>query len=154
MGQRVLDATLSAPEENTLALRVYAHCTSRSAPSDGASNGAVTVLVINLGNESTTVSFPSSVGVISREYVLTPTSTKDSSLINATGLLGTGVALNGKLLKLNADGSVPEIVGNLVGRHASVVPATAIAFFVLADAGHAACLAQPSTPTEDAAIPI
>jgi heparanase 1 len=148
MGRGVLGASLvdggggggggaAANADGGSSVRVYAHCTAAAAK---AKPGAVTVLVINVGNKGTRVSFAdASLGDVTTEYVLAPSDDPASSLIGTTGLLGTGAKLNGELLVLGAGGAVPLIVGKAVGSPTVIVPATSIAFLVLEDAQHPAC---------------
>ena len=138
MGTTVLDVTATAkmtilPSENS-SVRVYAHCTAPSE-SPAVPQGAVTVLVINLSNHSTTVHFGAS-GVQARQYVLSP-GTASGSITGLGGLLGTVAQLNGKLLLLQSDGTVPPIEPEAVVT--TVVPATSVAFFVLPSAKHPRC---------------
>jgi heparanase 1 len=148
MGQRVLGARVAglgvagagggaALGGAASSVRTYAHCAAPAAAAGKA--GAVAVLVINLSQNSTTVSFADG-AVVTTEYVLSPSADPKSSLIDATGLLGTGVELNGELLALGANGAVPAIEGKAVGSAHATVPATSIAFLVLADAEHPACM--------------
>jgi hypothetical protein len=55
-------------------------------------------------------------------------------------LLGTGATLNGKLLVVAADGTVPPFEGVELRGGAVRVPAQAVAFYVLPEAAHPACL--------------
>jgi len=145
MGQGVLTATTTTPggaavPAETSSVRVYAHC---AAKFDGHPKGSVAILAINLGNTSTTLKLASSAvgGEPIEAYVLGPSDDASKSLTNATGLMGTGVTLNGELLTLGAGGVVPptflsaKIVGNSV-----VIPPTSLAFYVLTGAKHAACM--------------
>lgn len=134
MGPVVLDTT-PAPDADA-SVRVYGHCT---AAAEAAPSGAVTLLVINLGDYPTSVEVPSSLGPISRKYVLSPSQDPASSIIDETGLLGTGIELNGKVLELDSSGAVPDLAGASVGAASVSVPATSIAFLILDKADHADC---------------
>jgi len=134
MGPTVLNVD-PVPDSKS-AIRVYAHCAAKAAK---APSGAVVLLVINLGDTSTRIDVPTELGSVSRELVLSPSYDLTESLIEQTGLLGTGILLNGKVLQLAGDGSVPELVGKAVGKPEAHVPATSLAFFVLEDAKHEAC---------------
>lgn len=114
MGARVLDASASQVPN----LHLYAHCL-RGQP------GGVAVLAINADR------------VAARELVL-PEAAKRFTL-TAAALLDTQVALNGSVLELLADGSLPALQGEPVpsGRHA-LAPAS-ISFFALPRAGNAQC---------------
>ena len=123
MGAKVLVAEVTSAASS--AIRAYAHCTP-------GGQGNLTVLLINLSLNATTVKLGSLPATPRSEYVLTPSTDPASSLTRDTGLLGTGVNLNGQLLKLSADGSLPQIAPRLVASGAAVgVPATGIAFVVL-----------------------
>jgi hypothetical protein len=122
MGPAVLATTVTSA--NSTAIRAYAHCSA-----DG--KGGVTVLLINLSANDTTVSFGSALGAAPRsEYVLTPSSS--AGLTKDRGLLGTGIELNGKLLEVPAAGGLPQIAPREVAAGGLVsVPAMSIAFHVL-----------------------
>jgi hypothetical protein len=75
-------------------------------------------------------------------YQLTPRNEPGSGLTNATGLNGTGVALNGAPLILTAGGAVPDV--GLLGVNQSAsepleLPPTSITFVVLHGAASALC---------------
>lgn len=72
--------------------------------------------------------------------MLEPSGDPRSSLIDGTGLMGTGARLNGELLALGPGGAVPSIMGAAVGAMNITVPKTSIAFLVLGGARHAACM--------------
>jgi hypothetical protein len=74
--------------------------------------------------------------VQARQYVLSP-GTASGSITGLGGLLGTVAQLNGKLLLLQSDGTVPPIEPEAVVT--TVVPATSVAFFVLPSAKHPRC---------------
>jgi len=139
MGPIVLNALPAATK--TSVVRVYAHCTAASEPS-APKKGSVTMLVVNLGNANTTIDVPSHLGHITQQYVLSPSHVAAHSIIKATGILGTGVLLNGNLLKLNSDGTLPLLSGVSSDATKAIVPATSIAFLVLGQAGHADCAAE------------
>lgn len=122
-------------------VRVYAHCTAPSEPSDPKA-GSVTLMIVNLGSLPTIVHAPSTLGHFTQKYVLSPSSDPARSLINNTGLLGTAVSLNDKVLRLNEDGSVPSIMGQSVTVLEVAAPATSITFLVLGEARHADCMSR------------
>lgn len=134
MGPTVLNVD-PVPDAEAV-VRIYSHCTASAAQ---APAGAVALLVINLGDDPTLVQVPAESGNISRKLVLSPSDIAAYSFINETGLLGTGVLLNGEVLKIDNDGSVPKLMGQDVNAPEVSVPATSIAFFILDDAQHEAC---------------
>ncbi len=140
MGPTVLRASIVKP---TRAVNVYAHCTA-AGEGGGGNSGAVTVLVINLSNVSTVATFDGDgdgdLGRVSRAYVLTGSDDPATSLVNETGVMGTGIELNGAVLTAGKDGTVEPLAGKAVGKDAVEVPATSVSFFVFADAKHSACL--------------
>merc|ERR1711933_622411 len=125
MGPTVLNVE-PVPDEKS-SVRVYAHCAAQRVQ---ARAGAVVLLVINLGDVQTRVQVPSKWGAISQQLVLSPSFNPADSLIENTGLQGTGILLNGELLHLATDGSVPQLQGSHVGAPEARVPATSIAFFI------------------------
>ena len=151
MGRGVLGATASSR-----ALRAYAHCgPAASAATSSSSSGSVTVVVINLSNGTVPVEFSmppptsrrtSKTAVTAaatsskvRQWLLTPSEDPKSSLIHATGILGTGVELNGKLLQLGKGGEVPAMAGMDVDADAVKLPPTSVGFFLFPGAHHPAC---------------
>ena len=150
MGPRVLEVELAAVS-STSSVKVYAHCTavgvagnndadSTGSGGSGGSGGSVTVLVINLSNVTTVVSLGAS-SVITQEYVLTPSDDASSSLTGEAGVMGTGIVLNGKELRVGDDGSIPAVAkqGRAVGKGETSIPPTSVSFLVMAGAGHPAC---------------
>ena len=107
MGPSVLSTAVTTPGSS--AIRAYAHC---AVAGGSVAAGGVTVLLMNL--------HPTAVGNITlppqfndltssrHRYTLQPSPTP-SKMLNATGLLGTGIVLNGKLLEVGSDGSLPEM---------------------------------------------
>lgn len=132
MGQTVLDVGTTEQHKANSPILAYAHCTAASASTQ---KGMVTVLVINLGNSSTTVNFDH---VVSQQFVLSPNNDKGSSLTNDTGLLGTGIKLNGVALTLAKDGNVPVIVGQPIDARSAALPASSIVFYTI-KASSSAC---------------
>lgn len=99
MGTRVLSTTLSSPADPHL--RAYAFC--------GPTNGTATLLLISLSETETICALPPEIAVPGStriEYVLTPA----ASAVGA-GIFAADVALNGNVLSLLANGSLPEITG-------------------------------------------
>ena len=137
MGPKVLETQNDGGDS----LRSYAHCTANSR------TGAVTVLLINLANRSTTVDFGSAqakstnlLGKVVQKYVLTDSVDPKFSLINTTGIMGTGIRLNGKELTLEADGSVPTLIGEPVVADELLIPPESISFLVFENAAAKACM--------------
>ena len=137
MGPKVLETQNDGGDS----LRSYAHCTANSR------TGAVTVLLINLANRSTTVDFGSALtkntnllGKVTQKYVLTDSVDPKFSLINTTGIMGTGIRLNGKELTLEADGSVPTLIGEPVMAGELLIPPESISFLVFENAAAKACM--------------
>jgi len=130
MGPKVLDTNTSNGT-----VRSYAHCAA------GATDGTVAALVINLGDKHSAVSFPG-LGNVTSAAVLAPSG--EEGLTNATGLLGSEVALNGRVLRVGKDGQVPEITTEAVGAAAIRAPPTSISFLLLSSANHQDCMKQPS----------
>lgn len=96
------------------------------------------MLAINLGNTSTTLHFGAAAADGVRQYLLSANTGAGSSLTNATGMLGTGVLLNGAGLKLGPAGEIPSMVPTPASASPSL-PARALAFYVLSGAGHPSC---------------
>ena len=98
------------------------------------------MLAINLGNTSTMLHFGAAAAGGVRQYLLSANTGAGSSLTNATGMLGTGILLNGVGLKLGPGGELPPMVPAPAPASASPsLPARALAFYVLPGAGHPSC---------------
>lgn len=114
MGPKVLEATARAAPN----LYLYAHCL-RGHP------GGVTVLAINADRTTTRdVTLPTG----SVRYTLT-----------APDLLGTTVSLNGKVLELGANDSVPRLSGVATRAGSNALAPATITFFTVPGAGNLQC---------------
>lgn len=135
VGRGVLSATTKPTSNGTL--RVYAHCAN-----DGG-KGGVTVVAINLGTSPSNITLDDAPGQLKSsqrsEFRLSAVDAP-TRLFNGTGLLGTGIALNGKTIALTDSGDVPVLVGAQVeaGGPVQVAPQS-IVFAVFADANAKAC---------------
>ena len=144
MGVHVLAASAVSTGAVAESVRAYAHCTAASESST-ATPGAVTVLLINPSNASLAVHFEASLGGAARAYVLEPSADAASSLTGQGGVLGTGATLNGVLLRVGADGTVPSLrPAELGGVSDVLVPSSAVAFYIFPDAKHSDCSARYS----------
>ena len=160
-GDVVLNAiSLNSSGTRSETLRAYAHCAAMgTTPSAVAEPGSVTLVVINLGSTTVEAGVDITAGAslggggdgaawvatsssVATLYQLTPRNEPGSGLTNATGLNGTGVALNGAPLILTAGGAVPDV--GLLGVNQSAsepleLPPTSITFVVLHGAASALC---------------
>ena len=125
MGARVLQANMNTA--NATSVTAYAHCTNRKE--SGRVPGDVTLLLINLSDNGTDMHVPFPVKKI---YVLE--SSGVPGLTNATGLMGSGVRVNGKLVHTMEDVKEKIVKGRVVAlpKHSIV--------FVVVGANHGACL--------------
>ena len=122
-------------------IRLYAHCTAAAESAGGAAAGSLTVLAINLANESATLRL-SSVGDVARAYVLEGDADARASLTGVGGLLGTGAKLNGSPLRAAADGTPPELTpATDLGREVTLPP-TSLAWLVVPGAARKECGGQ------------
>lgn len=104
------------------------------------SSGSVSILAINLGNTSSILHFDSfNKGGKVDIYILHGIHDPGSSLDNGTGLLGTGIALNGIQLMLRPDGTIPPLEPKSISSNSIELYGESIGFFVLREAGNAAC---------------
>ena len=118
MGQRVLEVRRTAIDD---LIRVYAHC-SYQRP------GAVTVLAINLDEESSVRIEVESLSNAGKElYVLT-----------SDGLDSSDVMLNGTLLR-DEDGTLPPLEPERVGVRPADLPPRSMGFIVYPNADAPAC---------------
>ncbi len=114
MGTTVLDAG-TAPSAS---VHLYAQC-MKNHP------GGVTLLAINLSRtDAQTLNVPEK----STRYTLT-----------ATDLMSHSIKLNGKDLKLAANGDVPTTTGLATTKGTVTLPAASITFLTIADANNSAC---------------
>ena len=124
-------------------VRLYAHCTAAAESAGGAAAGSITVLAINLANESATLRL-SSVGDVARAYVLEGDADARASLTGVGGLLGTGAKLNGSPLRAAADGTPPELTpATNLGREVTLPP-TSLAWLVVPGAARRSAAASLS----------
>ena len=142
MGRTAFDVDAVAGGGGAAAtVRLYAHCTAAAESAGGAAAGSLTVLAINLANESATLRL-SSVGDVARAYVLEGDADARASLTGVGGLLGTGAKLNGSPLRAAADGTPPELTpATDLGREVTLPP-TSLAWLVVPGAARKECGGQ------------
>lgn len=132
MGEGVLDVSTGA--DSPASLRAYAHCTR------GASDGSVTLLLLNLAGDTDFAVSPQfgteSVAPLQREeYHLT-----------ADGLHSRTVNLNGILLAAGDDASIPELKPKIVAAETQLILARySYAFIVLRGQQSSVCESLAST---------
>ncbi|KAM9331469.1 heparanase [Gastrophryne carolinensis] len=112
-------------------IRVYAHCTNTNNPD--YKRGDVTVFAINLYNSTRQIQLPSSLSEkFLDEYLLLP---GDGELLSET------VLLNGKVLQMVDDKTLPTLTGKEQAPGSPLVlPSLSFGFFVVKDAQASACL--------------
>ncbi|KAM6902338.1 heparanase [Xenentodon cancila] len=131
VGPEVLKVQAVSDVGRSERVRVYLHCASRKR----YSGGAVVLLVMNMSKKPARISVPA----------LVSNSTVDAFVLQSEqpgeeGLLSRSVNLNGQLLKMVDDKTLPPLVGEHLppGDHLRL-PAYSLAFFVFVDARVAAC---------------
>ncbi|XP_063281413.1 heparanase [Pelobates fuscus] len=132
VGPVVLNAQLSSPRNNyDRMLRVYMHCTNTDNPT--YTGGDVTLFAINLHNGAQHMILPSILsGKGVDEYMLLP---------GEEGLLSTSVLLNGEVLQMVDDRTLPALNGKpLKPGSQLVLPPLSFGFFVVKNAKASACL--------------
>ncbi|XP_039635016.1 heparanase-like, partial [Perca fluviatilis] len=110
-------------------VRLYLHCSTRLR----YQRGAVTLMSLNLSEKPASVCLPP----------LTPPLTVDAFILQPGegGLYSRSVQLNGALLKMEDDQTLPDLsASRLPPSDRLQLPAFSLAFFVLTDAKAAACL--------------
>eukprot|EP00698_Gefionella_okellyi_P022324 TRINITY_DN7384_c0_g2_i2.p1 TRINITY_DN7384_c0_g2~~TRINITY_DN7384_c0_g2_i2.p1 ORF type:complete len:365 (-),score=76.72 TRINITY_DN7384_c0_g2_i2:81-1175(-) len=117
MGPTVLSTT----QPNTDAVRIFAHCARNS------SAGAVTLLVVNYGNENVTLKVPLTT-LPRTEYVLSGNPHERN------------IYLGGQLLQAASDGQIPPLEGASGSSTDIVLAPQTIGFFVLSAANAGACV--------------
>jgi hypothetical protein len=143
MGPVALEVQLTDPSGalvgDDAVVRAAAHCVASGESTQNA-DGGVAVLMINLSNRSTVAHFPPALGGVKRAYILEASEDPADSLTEAVGLLGTGIRLNGLLLRTASDGTVPRPKpASVAGGFSVTLPAQSIAFYILPAAQHPAC---------------
>ncbi|XP_041815939.1 heparanase [Chelmon rostratus] len=112
-------------------VRLYLHCANRKS----YRSGAVTLMSMNLSRKTARISVPALVSGTVEAFVL------QSDRPGEEGLKSRSVRLNGDVLKMVDDKTLPELAGRRLppAEHLQL-PAYSLAFFVLPDAGAAGCL--------------
>ncbi|XP_075461658.1 heparanase isoform X1 [Ascaphus truei] len=133
VGSIVLKASFKGPKDaGEKKLRVYVHCTNINNPKYTA--GDVTLFVLNLHNSTQHLELPSVLsGKFVDEYLLEPAGVE--------GLLSTSVLLNGQVLKMVDDKTLPALYGKLLDPGSPIVlPPHSFGFYVVRNAKATACL--------------
>ncbi|XP_073397857.1 heparanase [Dendrobates tinctorius] len=112
-------------------IRVYLHCTNINNPKYEV--GDVTLFAMNLDNRSKEMYLPSFLsGKIVDEYLLLP---------GEKGLLSTTVLLNGQVLKMVDEKTLPDLNGKQLDPGTPLIlPSLSFGFFVVKSAMASACL--------------
>uniref|UniRef100_UPI003AAF5F50 heparanase isoform X1 n=1 Tax=Centroberyx gerrardi TaxID=166262 RepID=UPI003AAF5F50 len=114
-------------------VRVYLHCTNKKSTS--YRSGAVTLIAMNLSKSPARVSVPAHMANSTAEaFVL------QSDQPGEEGLYSRSVSLNGEVLTMVDDKTLPELKGARLppGEHLQL-PGYSLAFFVLTEARASAC---------------
>ncbi|XP_047424991.1 heparanase isoform X4 [Mugil cephalus] len=128
VGPEVLNVQeVSGPDKR---VRVYLHCTNKKS----YRSGAVTLMSLNLSPTPATVSVPVLASSSVDAFVL------ESDQPGEDGLTSRSVKLNGDVLKMVDDKTLPDLRGRRLPPHQHLqLPGFSLAFFVHPDAGAAAC---------------
>ncbi|EDO32634.1 predicted protein, partial [Nematostella vectensis] len=128
VGQRVLDVQ-DAQKEGRMT-RVYAHCTNTQNTNYNA--GAVTIIALNINTETAVTLRMTGFlqGLDADQFLLTPTN---------GDLQSSDVELNGEVLKLVDDHTLPSLSPRRVAHDNIVVPPLSFGFFVVPMATAHAC---------------
>ncbi|XP_059213672.1 heparanase [Centropristis striata] len=118
--------------------RLYLHCANR----DRYSEGAVTLISLNLRKKPTRISVPAASSRTVEAFVLV------AERPGEEGLLSRSVRLNGDVLKMLGDETLPELTGRRLppSEHLQL-PAFSLSFHVLTDAGASACNSTSTSTT-------
>ncbi|XP_048876214.1 heparanase [Brienomyrus brachyistius] len=132
VGSEVLDAAFSSGVQNGR-LRVYLHCTRRDRPD--FRSGSVTLFALNLDEAMVQLALPHHVANSSAQaFVL------EAGGSNPGKLQSRSVRLNGKVLKMVNDTTLPPLLGTTLPPGQPLrLPGYSFAFWVLKDAGAPAC---------------
>lgn len=132
VGSVVLDAGFrSSKNVNVKNIRVYLHCTNIKNPK--YKMGDVTLFAMNLNKHTQQIQLPSFLsGKFVDEYLLLP---------GEGGLLSTTVLLNGQVLKMVDEKTLPDLDGKQLEPGVPLIlPAMSFGFFVVKSAMASACL--------------
>lgn len=132
VGPIVLNASFNGPKNNRVGtLRIYMHCTNVDNPNYTV--GDITIYAINLHNRSQHMTLPSVLsGKAVDEYLLLPEGDE--------GPLSTSVLLNGNILKMVDDKTLPQLHGKpLKPGSQLILPPVSFGFFVVRNAKASAC---------------
>ncbi|KAM4808921.1 heparanase [Rhinophrynus dorsalis] len=133
VGTIVLNARFQGPKDDAdRNLRVYIHCMNINNPK--YSVGDVTIYALNLHNSTKRMQLPSVFsGNFVDEYLLLPAGEE--------GLLSTTVLLNGQVLKMVDDTTLPSLNGKQLDPGSPLVlPPLSFGFYVVRNAKATACL--------------
>ncbi|XP_028828965.1 heparanase [Denticeps clupeoides] len=133
VGTEVLDVSAVTSYGANRTLRVYCHCTNRR--STNYRRGAVTLFALNLNKRPVKMVLAPPVSNTTVEaFVL------DAAEPGERGLYSSFVRLNGNLLKMVDDRTLPELRGKVLQKgEALSLPPYSFAFYVLGEAKAAAC---------------
>ncbi|XP_044160261.1 heparanase [Bufo gargarizans] len=131
VGSIVLNASFRSKNVNVENIRIYLHCTNINNPKYKV--GDVTLFAMNLNSFSQEIQLPSILsGKFVDEYLLLP---------GEGGLLSQTVLLNGQVLEMVDDKTLPDLNGKQLdpGSHL-LLPSMSFGFFVVKSAMASACL--------------
>ncbi|XP_036385326.1 heparanase [Megalops cyprinoides] len=134
VGPEVLNAAaFTSQEVEKRRLRVYLHCTNKR--SSNFTRGAVTLFALNLSKSPARISLPTQISKSSvQAFVL------ESGDPGEEGLYSSSVRLNGEVLKMVDDRTLPPLQGvSLPPGEYLNLPGFSFAFYVLKDARALAC---------------
>ncbi|XP_044029524.1 heparanase isoform X2 [Siniperca chuatsi] len=129
VGPEVLKIEAFSSFARSKRVRLYLHCSNKKS----YSSGAVTLISMNLSKKPARISVPA----------LVSSSTVEAFVLQSgeEGLYSRSVKLNGEVLKMVDDKTLPALKGSrLPPAERLQLPAYSLAFFVLADARAAACI--------------
>ncbi|KAG9468830.1 hypothetical protein GDO78_021873 [Eleutherodactylus coqui] len=132
VGSIVLNASFRSTKDVTVeSIRVYLHCTNTNNPKYKV--GDVTLFAMNLNNHTQEMHLPSFLsGKFVDEYLLLP---------GEGGLLSTTVLLNGQILKMVDEKTLPDLNEKPLDPGSPLMlPSMSFGFFVVKGAAVSACL--------------
>ncbi|XP_030625019.1 heparanase [Chanos chanos] len=133
VGPEVLKVEALSNSKQPKRLRVYLHCTNKK--STRFRKGAITLFALNLSKNPALIILPSHISNSTVEaFVL------ESAESGEEGLYSKSVKLNGEVLKMVDDRTLPPLKGSELSPGEQLkVPGLSFAFYVLKDAQAAAC---------------
>ena len=123
----IMSSKVISIKSNNDNFRIYSHCVNKNINGISIIKNGVGMVYINLEKNSVSLNYDTNVlGNDVYLYALTPNDTN-------AGLQSKSMNLNGKTIKLNNDGKLPELIGKKVSSNDINIPSQSYGFIVFTD---------------------